>query len=171
MTVEWLDARDEPPARRLLAEANLLRHVSAPCRVLDVAGGAGHDGVPLAARGHEVTILDPAGAMLANALEHADSRGVADRVHVVQACAEDAPELFGPHDFDIVLCHDLLWFFDDPVALLRAVSAPLRAGGLLSVVGPERFANATRDALGAVGAHPLSDRTFLGRHQVVAEIR
>ncbi|MBC6447651.1 class I SAM-dependent methyltransferase [Actinokineospora xionganensis] len=144
------DWQDTPAARRrhAVTEANLTRHLDGPQRILDAAGGTGRDAVRLALRGHDVTVLDPAGAMLTAAMACADDHGVADRVHVVQAMAEDAPELFGPHDFDVVLCHNLLQFADDRVGLLRALTAPLREGGLLSVVGP---------ASGALFVCPASD--------------
>lgn len=123
--------------RHTVTESNLLRHLdAAPQRVLDVAGGDGTDAIRLAALGHEVTVLDPAGAMLTVAMEHAEAYDVADRLHVVQAVAEDAPELFSPNDFDAVLCHNLLQFVDDRCSVLAAVMAPLRPGGLLSVLAP-----------------------------------
>ncbi|MGW5054442.1 class I SAM-dependent methyltransferase [Actinokineospora sp. NPDC004072] len=134
-----LPPRPDTPARRLrhrVTEANLLRHVSGPQRILDVAGGGGSEAVRLALAGHEVTVLDPAGAMLCSAKARAEEHGVAERVHIVQATAEDAPELFGEHDFDLVLCHNLVHFADDRPALLRALAAPLREGGLLSVLAP-----------------------------------
>ncbi|HEY0454315.1 methyltransferase domain-containing protein [Actinophytocola sp.] len=144
MTVSGFDTRpdlfQQRPLERLrytVTEANLLRHLDpSPQRVLDVAGGNGVEAVRLARLGHEVTVLDPAGAMLHRAIETAESHDVADRLHVVQAGALDAPELFRPHDFDLVLCHNLLHFVDDPGEVLSAVIAPLRPGGLLSVLGP-----------------------------------
>ncbi|MPZ84468.1 MAG: methyltransferase domain-containing protein [Actinophytocola sp.] len=142
MTLSGFDTRPHlfEPLERLrytVTEANLLRHLdTVPHRVLDVAGGNGAEAVRLARLGHEVTVLDPAGAMLSRAIETAESHDVADRLHVVQAGALDAPEVFGRHDFDLVLCHNLLHYVDDPTEVLRAVIAPLRPGGLLSVLGP-----------------------------------
>ncbi len=135
-----LDLFQQRPLERLrysVTESNLLRHVGpGPQRVLDVAGGNGVEAVRLAALGHEVTVLDPAGAMLSTAIENADALDVADRLHVVQAGALDAPEVFAGHEFDVVLCHNLLHYVDDPREVLGAVVAPLRLGGLLSVLGP-----------------------------------
>lgn len=126
--------------RHTLTEANLQRHLGPePQRVLDVAGGNGMAAVRLAVLGHEVTVLDPAGAMLSTAIETAEEHGVADRLNVVQAGAQDAPELFGARDFDLVLCHNLLHYAEGPAErheVLRAITAPLRDGGLLSVLGP-----------------------------------
>jgi S-adenosylmethionine-dependent methyltransferase len=144
MTLSGLESRLAPlrqrPLERLrytVTEANLLRHVGpGPQRVLDVAGGSGVEAIRLAALGHEVTVLDPAGAMLSIAMDVADAADVADRLHVVQAGALDAPEVFAGHEFDIVLCHNLLHFVDEPREVLHAVITPLRTGGLLSVLGP-----------------------------------
>jgi S-adenosylmethionine-dependent methyltransferase len=158
MTLPGLDRRlatsrlwQESPWARLryiVTEANLRRHLDpTPQRVLDIAGGSGLDAVRLAARGHEVTVLDPAGAMLRSAKEHAEAFDVADRLHVVQACAEDVPELFGQDDFDVVLCHNLLQYVEDPAAVLAAVTAPLRTGGLLSVLAPNPDAEPLRIAI------------------------
>jgi S-adenosylmethionine-dependent methyltransferase len=126
--------------RHTVTEANLSRHLGPePARVLDVAGGNGMAAVRLAAQGHEVTVLDPAGAMLRAAIHAAEVHGVADRLHVVQAAAHDAPEVFTDHDFDLVLCHNLLHYAESPDerrAVLSAITAPLRRGGLLSVLGP-----------------------------------
>jgi S-adenosylmethionine-dependent methyltransferase len=144
MTLSGFDARldmiQQRPLERLrhsVTESNLLRHVGpGPQRVLDVAGGNGVEAVRLAALGHEVTVLDPAGAMLTTAIETADALDVADRLHVVQAAALDAPEVFAGHEFDIVLCHNLLHVVDERREVLAAVITPLRAEGLLSVLGP-----------------------------------
>lgn len=133
--------------RYTVTEANLFRHLGpAPLRVLDVAGGNGVEAVRLAGLGHEVTVLDPAGAMLYLAIETAESVDVGDRLHVVQAGALDAPEVFARSEFDLVLCHNLLHYVDNPGEVLAAVTAPLRDGGLLSVLGP----NADFDPLHAV---------------------
>jgi S-adenosylmethionine-dependent methyltransferase len=134
--------------RYRVTEANLLRHLdSTPQRVLDVAGGNGLEAVRLASRGHEVTVLDPAGAMLTDAKRRAEALDVADRLHVVQAGAEDAPELFGPDSFDVVLCHNLLQYVEDRLAVLRAIMAPLRENGLMSVLAPNADSDAMRTAI------------------------
>jgi S-adenosylmethionine-dependent methyltransferase len=134
--------------RYTVTEANLLRHLDdTPRRVLDVAGGNGLDAVRLAARGHEVTLLDPAGAMLDDAKKTAESLDVAERVHVVQASALDAPELFGADEFDLVLCHNLLQYVEDRHAVLGAIMAPLRRDGLLSVLAPNADSDPLRTAI------------------------
>jgi S-adenosylmethionine-dependent methyltransferase len=126
--------------RHSLTEANLARHWGdEPSRVLDVAGGNGVTAVRLASQGHEVTVLDPAGAVLNTAIQVAEAHGVADKLHVVQAGALDAAEVFGQRAFDLVLCHNLLHYAEsaeEREQVLRSVMTPLRPGGLLSVLGP-----------------------------------
>jgi S-adenosylmethionine-dependent methyltransferase len=134
--------------RHLLTEANLLRHLDrAPQRVLDVAGGNGLAAVRLATLGHEVTVLDPAGAMLSIAKERAEALDVADRLHIVQAAAEDAPDLFAADEFDVVLCHNLLQYVEDRRAVLAAIMTPLRRDGLLSVLAPNADSDPLRTAI------------------------
>jgi S-adenosylmethionine-dependent methyltransferase len=137
--------------RLTLTEANLAKHWGdEPSRVLDVAGGNGMAAVRLAVQGHEVTVLDPAGAMLSTAIEVADAYGVTDRLHVVQAGAADAPEVFDGHEFDLVLCHNLLHYAESPEErelVLRSIMTPLRPGGLLSVLGPNEDFDPLRTAV------------------------
>lgn len=176
MTSTGLDARPDlfEPLERLrhqVTEANLLRHLdTAPWRVLDVAGGNGVEAVRLARLGHEVTVLDPAGAMLSRAIEAAESHDVADRLHVVQAGALDAPEVFGEPDFDLVLCHNLLHYLDDPAEVLGAVIAPLRPGGLLSVLGPNEDFRAVHAAVCELDPDGALDALSGGRPAPVAAI-
>lgn len=150
--------------RHTLTEANLARHWgSEPSRVLDVAGGNGMTAVRLASQGHDVTVLDPAGVMLNTAIQMAEAHGVADRVHAVQAGAQDAPEVFTEQEFDLVLCHNLLHYVESPEereALLSAIMTPLRPGGLLSVLGPNEdfgpLQTAVRDHAPDLALHELN---------------
>lgn len=159
MTLPGFDTR----LRHTATEATLLRHLDAPVqRILDVAGGTGLDAVRLAVRGHEVTVLDPAGAMLTGAIEAADAAGVVDRLHVVQAAAEDVPELFGPDEFDVVLCHNLVQYVPDRRALLAAVTAPLRRGGLLSVLAPNADSAVPPDGPACTAAEVIACLVDLG---------
>ena len=68
-----------------------------PQRVVDVGGGAGHQSVPLARAGHEVTIVDPAPAMLERAARRLadEPADVAARVRLVEAAGQDAPRVLG----------------------------------------------------------------------------
>ncbi|MEE1738662.1 methyltransferase domain-containing protein [Streptomyces sp. BE147] len=138
---EWQDA----PWGRLrysIAEANLLRHLDAaggePLRILDLAGGDGGDAMRLAARGHHVTIVDHAPSMLAAATGRAVAGGVTELIDCVEADATDLPRDLADGEFDVVLCHNLLPYMDDVPGTLAAVLAPLKPGGLVSVMAINR---------------------------------
>ncbi|MEU7527162.1 class I SAM-dependent methyltransferase [Saccharothrix sp. NPDC042600] len=130
----WRQWQDSPwgRLRYTLAEHNLARHLGdAPLRVLDLAGGDGSDAVRLAVRGHDVTVLDNSPAMLAAAAERAAAAGVA--ITRIEADIADLPDAA----YDVVLCHNIIQYRDDALAL--ALDA-LRPGGLLSVMAINRHA-------------------------------
>ncbi|MFI2242545.1 class I SAM-dependent methyltransferase [Streptomyces chrestomyceticus] len=142
----WREWQDAPwgRLRYTLAEANLVRHLDAlpeaPLRVLDLAGGDGGDAVRLAARGHHVTIVDYAPAMLAAAAERAGAGGLTERITCVRADVHALPAGLATGEFDVVLCHSLLQYVDDARPTLSAALAPLRSGGLFSVMALNRHA-------------------------------
>jgi S-adenosylmethionine-dependent methyltransferase len=74
--------------------------------------------------------------------------------------------VFAGYDFDVVLCHNLLHFVDEPHDVLSAVIAPLRAGGLLSVLGPnpdfEPMHATVRTLDPAAGLRALSEEASVG---------
>ncbi|MGW0083441.1 class I SAM-dependent methyltransferase [Streptomyces sp. NPDC003393] len=139
---EWQEA----PWGRLrysIAEANVLRHLDDPgasLRILDLAGGDGGDAVRLAARGHHVTIVDHAPAMLAAATERAAARGVTELMDCVESDVTDLPRDLAQGEFDVVLCHNLLPYVNDVPATLASALSPLKPGGLFSVMALNRHA-------------------------------
>lgn len=94
-------------------------------RVLDVGGADGLDALPLARLGHDVTVLDPAPELLADARE----RGLQTRLGGLDDLADLEP-------VDVVLCHYVLQYRPDEAADLARLVAAVRPGGLLSVVLP-----------------------------------
>ncbi|WP_033951571.1 bifunctional 2-polyprenyl-6-hydroxyphenol methylase/3-demethylubiquinol 3-O-methyltransferase UbiG [Streptomyces sp. CNQ431] len=140
----WQEWQDAPwgRLRYALAEANLLRHLDGlggePLRILDLAGGDGGDAIRLAARGHHVTIADYAPPMLAAAAERAAADGLTELITCVEADATDLPLDLTEGQFDVVLCHNLLQYVDDVPDTLTAALAPLKPGGLFSVMAINR---------------------------------
>ncbi|WP_234899728.1 class I SAM-dependent methyltransferase [Streptomyces filamentosus] len=140
----WKEWQEAPwgRLRYAIAEANLVRHCEAlsdgPLRVLDLAGGDGGDAVRLAARGHHVTIVDLAPAMLEAAAGRAREAGLADLVDCVEADVDRLPAGLAGGGFDVVLCHNLLAYADDARHTLGAALAPLRPDGLFSVMALNR---------------------------------
>lgn len=121
-----------------------------PARVVDIGGGAGHQAIPLAREGYEVTIVDPSAAMLdeARGLLRAEPRDVASRVQLVEGSGEAASGLLGADAaFDIVLCHAVVMYLDDPAPLMAVLARLAAPGGIVSVVAKNARALAIRPAL------------------------
>lgn len=127
-----------------------------PLRVLDAGCGQGTLALRLAGGGHRVTGLDPSEELLAHfagALA-AQPAEVRDRITLVRGAGEDAPALVGG-DFDVVLCHGVLMYCDDPAPLLAALTAVARPGGLVSLLVRNGMAMAMRAGLGGSWAEAL----------------
>lgn len=106
---------------------------SRPLRVLDVGGGDGRDSEPLAEAGHDVTVVDTAPGMLAEARSRAAEAGV--DLRTVHAGLDDLPGAVGA-DYDLVLCHFLLHYRRAPAEDIALLASLLRPGGRLSVIAP-----------------------------------
>jgi S-adenosylmethionine-dependent methyltransferase len=143
--------------------------------VLDAGGGTGGFAVPLAELGHQVTVVDTSPDSLAALDRRAADAGVTDRVRSVQADVASLLDVVPPAAFDVVVLHSVLEIVDDPVAVLAAVSAVLRPGGITSVVTANRLAavlhraaagrfdealHALRDPLGRCSATDPAPRRF-----------
>ncbi|WP_405135518.1 methyltransferase domain-containing protein [Nocardia sp. NBC_01388] len=144
----------EAPWGRLrysIAEANLVRHFESAgpvsLRVLDLGGGDGGDALRLAARGHHVTVVDFAPAMLAAAAERAAALGLGDLIACVQADATALPAEIASAQFDAVICHNVLQYVEDVRGLLAGALATLTPGGVLSVMAINRHSEALRIAV------------------------
>jgi ubiquinone/menaquinone biosynthesis C-methylase UbiE len=97
---------------------------------LDVGCGTGFLAFELAARGHRVTAVDFAPAMIAEARRKAAARGVSIRLE--EADAEQLP--FTPGGFDLAISRHLLWTLPHPEAAIDEWIRVLRPGGRLLVV-------------------------------------
>ena len=150
---EWASWQASPWGRLRydVARETTARAVAAlpgPLRVIDVGGGDGGDSLPLAEDGHDVTVLDFAPELLAQAQRAAEARGVTDRVEVVRADLDDLVRDAGDvplGTFDVVLCHNVLHYRTDVSETVRWLAALTRPGGVLSVMAP----NPAMDVLSA----------------------
>ncbi len=134
--------------QRLLARALAAHMPPGPQRVIDIGGGEGYQAMSLAGAGHHVVLLDPDPEMLDGArarLAEAEPE-VAERVELVLGYGEQAVELTGG-GFDVVCCHGILMYVNDPEPLLRNVVGLARPGGLISVLAKNADAAAMRPAL------------------------
>lgn len=122
----------ETPEGRLrldLAFANLqefLPPATQRLRALDVGGGPGTTAIRLAKLGLHVTLLDSSSSMLELANRAAQEAGVTDSITLKQGDAAELVNLFPAASFDVILCHNLLEYVEDPCAVLRGVAPTLR---------------------------------------------
>jgi SAM-dependent methyltransferase len=115
--------------------------------VVDAGGGTGGFAVPLAALGHRVTVVDPSPDSLAALARRAAEEGAESAITGVQGDLASLGEVVGAGGADVVLCHSVLEFVDDPAAGVAAVAAALREGGVASVVAANRSAAVVSRAL------------------------
>ncbi|MGY0066778.1 methyltransferase [Streptomyces sp. QTS137] len=102
--------------------------------VLDTGGGSGNFAVPVARLGHRVTVVDPSPNALFALERRAAEADVADRVRGVQGDAHGLFDVAERGGYDVVLCHGVLEYVDDPAEGVRNTVAALRPDGVLSLL-------------------------------------
>ncbi len=127
-------------------------------QVLDLGGGTGGLAVPIAELGHRVTVVDPSPDALAALDRRAKERGVDHRLRGVQGDAADLLDHVAAAGFDLVLCHDVLEYVDNPGQALDAIRAAMRPHATLSVVVAGRYAAVLAKAM---AGHLLDARALL----------
>jgi len=126
--------------------------------VLDVGGGTGGFAVPLAQRGHRLTVVDPSPDALASLQRRTRETGV--EVRAVQGDAAGLLDVVAPASADLVLCHGVLEHVDDVEPAVHALVEVLRPGGTLSVLVASRNAVVVARAVAghfAQARHALED--------------
>lgn len=122
---------DTPQGRlRLdLAFANLqdfLPQATRSLHALDLGCGTGAIAVRLAQIGLHVTLLDASAPMLDFAQRAARDARVTERIALKHGDAAQFANLFPAESFDVILCHNILEYVDDPGAVLRSAAGALR---------------------------------------------
>lgn len=112
----------------------------APGRVVDVGGGSGVLAVALAFAGCDVTVIDASPDALAVLRSRAAQHGVSDRVHSEQGDVAALGDLVEEASAELVLCHNVLEFVDDPIAAVSSMRVALRPAGALSLLVATRAA-------------------------------
>lgn len=122
--------------RRSLSHAYLMRHVSEfnGLRVLDAGGGNGQASLPIAESGAVVDVVDRSMAMLHDLQTTAEASGMQERIRAHPHDIRSIHELFEPDTFDLLICHNVIHYNPAWEELLVPMSAPLKTGGLLSLV-------------------------------------
>ncbi len=122
--------------RRSLSHTYLMRHIAElnGLRVLDAGGGNGQASLPIAEAGAIVDVVDRSMAMLQDLKATAEASDLQDRIHAHGSDIRSIHDLFGADTFDLLLCHNVIHYSPAWEELLVSMSAPLKAGGLLSLV-------------------------------------
>lgn len=124
--------------------------------VLDTGGGTGNFAVPVARLGHRVTVVDPSPDALFALERRAAEAGVTDRVRGVQGDAHGLLDVVDRDTCDVVLCHGVLEYVDDPAESMRNAVGALRSSGTLSLLAASRH--------GAVLARAVAGHFTEARH-------
>lgn len=155
----------ETPEGRLrldLPFANLQDFLPQPVgslRALDLGGGTGAIAVRLARLGLHVTLLDVSLPMLDLAERAAREAGVTERIALKHGNALQVATLFEAESFDLILCHNVLEFVDDPSSVLQSAARTLRRPfGIISVLVRNQAGEVLKAALlnGDLAAAELS---------------
>jgi SAM-dependent methyltransferase len=161
--------------RRSVAQAHLLSLLTdqldnlvagewRPLDLVDLGGGTGGVAIPLAGRGHRVTVVDPSPDALASLERRAIDSGVTERISGVQGDAADLGRLFPSGQVDAVICHRVLEVVDSPADALTAMGGVLRPGGALSLLVGLRHSLVLTQAL--AGHLALARRSYADPHRL-----
>lgn len=128
--------------------------------ILDAGGGTGGFAVPLAGLGHSVTVVDPSPDSLAALERRTAEAAVTGRVRAVQGDVTELLDVVPAASADVVLCHSLLEYVEDPHAAVAAISRAVRPAGTVSVLVANRTAAIFHKALAGhfdEAQHALTD--------------
>jgi S-adenosylmethionine-dependent methyltransferase len=104
-------------------------------RALDVGCGTGATAVRLARLGMHVTLLDSSAEMLNISLRAAREAGGAEKIALKPGDAVQLANLFDAGSFDVILCHNVLEYVEDPHSVLCGSARALRgSSAILSVL-------------------------------------
>ncbi|MCX4677834.1 methyltransferase domain-containing protein [Streptomyces sp. NBC_01433] len=128
--------RQELVARQLDEQIAARFPVGQRLRVLDVGMGQGTQALRLARAGHSVTGLEADADMLRAAREalSVEPEGIRERVRLIEGDGRDTGVHFLPGSFDLVLCHGVLMYVQEPDPILAGLARMLAPGGLLSLL-------------------------------------
>ncbi|MEU8544982.1 methyltransferase domain-containing protein [Streptomyces sp. NPDC048717] len=150
--------RQELVARQIDEQIAARYPVGQRLRILDAGMGEGSQALRLARAGHTVTGLESDPELLQAARESlaTEPAGIRERVRLIHGDGRETGVHFLPGSFDVVLCHGVLMYAEEPDALLAGLARMLAPGGLLSLVVRNAEALAMRPGLAGEWAGALA---------------
>lgn len=146
----------ETPEGRLrfdLAFANLQEFLGSAkhsLHVLDLGGGTGTLAIRLARLGLQATLLDSSQAMLDLAQRATQEAGIAEKIALKLGDAAQLENLFTTELFDVILCHNVLEYVDDPQAVVCGATRVMRdSSAILSILVRNQTGEVLKAALQA----------------------
>ena len=115
-----------------------------PLRVLDIGAGLGHMSLWLAEHGHDVTLAEPAAPMLEGARQRFADAG--QTANFIQAPWQALPDILTER-YDLVICHAVLEWLDEPFTILPVLHQLTKPEGWLSLAFYNRDALIYRNLL------------------------
>lgn len=131
--------------RLAVLQADLIESLpDRPLRVLDIGAGLGHMSLWLAERGHDVTLAEPAAPMLEGARQRFTDAG--QTANFIQAPWQALPDILTER-YDLVICHAVLEWLDEPFTILPVLHQLTEPDGWLSLAFYNRDALIYRNLL------------------------
>ena len=131
--------------RLAVLQADLIESLpDRPLRVLDIGAGLGHMSLWLAERGHDVTLAEPAAPMFEGARQRFADAG--QTANFIQAPWQALPDILTER-YDLVICHAVLEWLDEPFTILPVLHQLTKPEGWLSLAFYNRDALIYRNLL------------------------
>ncbi|BBM03281.1 methyltransferase [Microbulbifer sp. GL-2] len=113
--------------------APLLNSESHSLKVVDAGGGQGHFAMDLAQAGHKVYLADISAQMLEHAAAEVEQRQLQKQVTLLHKPLQALPQQAELREADLVICHAVLEWLEQPQLAVRQLRSLLKPGGHLSL--------------------------------------
>lgn len=126
-----------------------------PLSILDAGGGRGILSQKMAQAGHSVTLCDVSVEMLKLAQGDKERLVLGSHFYLMQGAIQQLPDLLpSSQQFDVILCHAVVEWLEDPLEALTLLSSLLKPNGYLSLTFYNRdgliFKNLLRTNFGKI---------------------
>jgi SAM-dependent methyltransferase len=146
----WKMEQSQPwmTLRYRLEYRNISRHIgNRSLSILDAGGGNAASAILFAEAGHTVTVVDFSTEMVDDGIRLVSEAGLESRISIFQADLADLPALFPEPSFDLILCHNVVQYLENPAAILGILAGCGFPGGLISMVTVNQYAEVYKAAI------------------------